>query len=836
MLCASLLFALAPLPSCDVHVDERHGFRIDVPAGWRKQEQQGGEGFVLALLPSGSAGEVALSVTVRDLPGDARGDAGMQQVLAAARGRIDAGGESFSEVEECEDTIAGRAAPGFRVRYHAQGADYRIVATYVLEGGRAYAFQRIAPLGEFEERAAEFRNILASFAFVELSEEGRAERERQALVERCGSEVDWAPDWKSAAARAREQRRPVLVVAYLYAGFAMTDTPRTGLFMDEDVIELVNERCVPLSYTKGMPAAFVRRYGMSGTTFGQALMLVSPDGDVLLESQEAGNAAVAHAFLSEALARHPELPGTPPAADLPALERARRHVARGELGVALEALEGDASGPAEALRARVLRLERRGEDALAALARARAAGGVPEVELMAEEASLLMRLGRDAASRTVLERIERDHPGADEALEARLGLGLLDVRAGERGAARERWEALAREHPESRWAWLAAVALESSLLDTDLRPDCGWPSAAVVAEHLAFNEPSPLPLEDAARAAAGGLAWLLEEQRADGSWLSPMEVSRNEQMGPSPFTDSITALAMRALLRNLEVEGSRAAAGRALAYLVASIEERKQTPPRVFYMDYMTWSDAVMLHALADALEVGLAEREALEPAIEALLADLASRQVAGDGWSYYVTGDLEGAAAPPQSISFTTATGVLGLARVRELGFEVPDGMLDAAVSALERMRDERGVFAYFLFHGTGQPLAATAAAGAVGRGPACELALLRAGKSTPERLRGALDLFLEHAPLFSAEQGKVLMHAGPDGQGCHYLFYDYAHAALAQEALPMDAQTRARVLEMVLDCRQPDGAFLDTPILGRAYGTAMALIAFDALSQTGE
>ena len=73
--------------------------------------------------------------------------------------------------------------------------------------------------------------------------------------------------------------------------------------------------------------------------------------------------------------------------------------------------------------------------------------------------------------------------------------------------------------------------------------------------------------------------------------------------------------------------------------------------------------------------------------------------------------------------------------------------------------------------------------------------------------------------------------MHSGPAGQGCHYLLFDYGHAALALEELGVEPGPRLRILEMIAACRQRDGSFLDTPLLGRAYGTAMALLALTAL-----
>jgi len=158
---------------------------------------------------------------------------------------------------------------------------------------------------------------------------------------------------------------------------------------------------------------------------------------------------------------------------------------------------------------------------------------------------------------------------------------------------------------------------------------------------------------------------------------------------------------------------------------------------------------------------------------------------------------------------------------------------MLAWATGVLERMRSVEGVFSYFFYHATDSARPETAAPGAVGRGPACERALASAGRSSAERVDRSVELFLEHRDRFAAEQGKALMHAGPDGQGCHYLLFDYAHAARAWAEGGRSPKARTRILELVLACRQPDGSFLVTPINGRAYGTAMALLAFAALQE---
>ena len=827
---ASILL-LSLLPATDVHVDELRGFEIDVPDGWSSNGQEvQGTGFVLNLQPPGSVGHEGVAVTVMELSDGA----GLETLLEKTRERVESDPELYSDFEEWKGELGGQPAPTVGVNYSAPTAEYRIVQAYAEAGDVQYIVRWHAQLAEFEEKEDSLEAVVDSFALVEVSEESRAERALLALAKRCGSEVNWAASWEEAAQRARKRGRLVLVTAFLIPGFDITDTPRTSTFMDPDVIELVNERFVPLWYKPGMDAPFVRSYGMSATTFGQALLLVTPDGEVLRETQEASSADVAYAFLLSGLpsgleqdagAEEDLLEGA-----LDRIALAEQRIARGELDRALEQLEGEESAAAHRLRARVHRLRRQGDAALQALAQAREAGGAPEAELWVEEAELLMRAGRDDEANAALERVIEDHPEGEAFAHARFIRGLMDLRERDRESAAERWRALATEQPDSRWAWQAAAALQSTGFEIDLRPDFGWPDEDELRALLTPFESTPVAPDRARAAADDALAWLLESQRANGSFPVPGSETKAEGLGPNPFVDAITAIAGRALLGQLEQNRARQAAERALEFLQASVARREETPPLVLFMDYQTWSDSMMLQFLAESVEADLTSKRGVKQTVAALLEDLESRQRANGGWSYYVTPDLDGADAPSQSISFTTAAAVLALARVQEVGLAKPREVQERAVEALTKMRSEDGIFAYFLYDG-GQASASTAPAGAVGRGPACELALYQAGQSSADRLRLSLDLFLEHAPLFDAERGKVLMHAGPDGQGCHYLFFDYAHAALSEAALAANEESRTKLLELILDCRQPDGSFLDTPLMGRAYGTAMALIAIDAL-----
>jgi hypothetical protein len=392
---AAVFVFCATRAQAEVHVDEVHGFKIDVPAGWTATglEQEAGI-FVLFLAPPGTAAD--RGVTVRVLPVHAVEDPA--ELVRLTRDLIE-DREELSGFEPFDRELLGRKAPGLRALYRHPMGEYQLALSFLVEGDRAYELQRHAPRAEFEALLSEYEAVIETFAFVEAGPAALEEARMIELAARCGSEVPWAQSWTQAAERARAEKKLVLVVAHLYPGFAINDNPRTSTFTDREVIEVVNERCVPLWYEPGLPAPFVERYGLSATAFGEALLCVTPEGDVLHETHEASNPDVALPFLLEVLALHPEVAGADIDASLAPVSRAARHVARGEHAAARELLKGDETAEACTLRARMLARERDGSGALAELSAARAAGPLdPERAgaLDVLEASLRVREGGGA--------------------------------------------------------------------------------------------------------------------------------------------------------------------------------------------------------------------------------------------------------------------------------------------------------------------------------------------------------------------------------------------------------------------------------------------------------
>lgn len=826
-----LVLLLVSVPQARRHVDETNGLAVEVPEGWIQAEDRREGEFTLYVAPPDTGGRVLIGFSVIDL---AEGQ-GLEALVQRSLTKI-ASDPSFSELERFEAELLGETRPALAVRMRSEASgDRRIEALFLVDEGRGFVVQRAAPPEEFASWSEELERVVATFRPLAVTDAMRRARTLARLAARCGSEADWAPSWEEAARRAHASGRPILVVAWLYGAFDLPYTPRSSTFMDEDVLELVRERFVLWQYRPGEASAFRERYGLSATGFGQGLLVVTAEGQTRFESERATDPDFAHEFLRRALAAL-AAPAAALAGDTP-LERARSAVARGELERARGELAEPADPAAWLLRARIERLSRDAEQAGAALERARAGLAPGHVEgeraLCIEEARTYLRFERPAAARAACATLLERHAGTPEALEATLLLALLEAAAGDRAAARARFEALVEGHPESRWAWLAAVQLAGGLLDLDLPIDLGFPEAELVEECLTLPAPAPLAPSEDSSARAGALAWLLAAQRDDGSWISPMELSASDARGPSPFVDAVTALAARALMRHRDEPEVAAALGRALAFLVASVERRAREEAPVLYMDYTPWSDAALLETLALAWQAEPDANGRMRSAAEAVLADLERRAQPHGGWGYYVTSSLDGPSAPPTAMSFTTAAVLLALNRAHAAGLPVPEELRESkGTRALAAMRDPSGVFAYSVGAGGGAGVAAGMEPGAAGRAPACELALLGAGASDAARVQAALEQFLRFGPTLAAEQGKVLMHAGAAAQGCHYVLFDYAWAAAAWRAIEGDAKTRVRLLELLLACRQADGSFLDTPINGRAYGTAMALLALDDLA----
>ena len=649
------------------------------------------------------------------------------------------------------------------------------------------------------------------------------------LLEKIGTDIDWQPDWRRAAVAATRSGRPILVAVYRYRGFKIPDQQRLHVFASSDVTALLRDRFVTLHHQEGMklPFADYDDYGMGPMTLGAALLVVTADGRVTHQTHTVDRYA-AYDFLVASLQQQPPTHFAETIVQAGPEIQAAVAARRGEHERALELLEEPTTALGHLIIADVHRRARRGAAALAAVAAARALADqewLPRVELM--ELVLRLRLGELDAAQLCSARIAKlqDNTAADPT--ALYWSGIESLANGDNKRGENLLTQLVRTHREDRYGWHAAQAL----LQHRHPERFGllrwvWPEPDVAASvrnvaGAATNVKRLVIERDAGK-------FLRSEQREDGSWISPSEltvVSRGH-----PFTVAITSLAARSLLQRRSHAANERAVRTALRFVLAHHEAAKNSPQRSSFMDYTVWSETMALRLLADCLAAEIGDAAVLRTVALEKIAALGRKQNGSGGFSYFLTTDLDAATAPPvAAMTFTTAAVLLSLLRAREVGLPVDELLVENALDVLDRARGPNGAFAYSVDHKPRK----TAVPGAAGRGPVCELARLRGGRGTLGDVRRGLALFQKHRAEFRRELGKSLMHAGPDGQGCHYLFFDYATAAEAAAALPaVERAAHAEwLLEEMLRARSVEGGFRDTSINGWPFGTAMALTAMHEL-----
>lgn len=847
LLAWALVAGLAAPTLADEYASADFGFRLQLPDGWVTTEERAtSDGLEVAWAPLDAATSVQLKIRVNPTGVGRDPDLAVTRILDSVRGD-----DAYAGAERTRRELLGARAPGLQIDSSDGQRTWRVRQAFAAQHGLLYQLQDITVPDEFDARVEGFDAIWETFAFTELSAESVARRRLESLAARCGSEVGWARNWDDAVRRARAGGGlPILASLRRYPGFDISDERMSGFFMNEDTLALLEERFVPLLVDPAMQVPFADHdvYGMSSYSFGEALLVVDTGGEVHYD-----HFLHVDALLVDALSGRPDWAGPPAARLRDPLDQARLHFRRGELPACLASLdEVDESAPARALAVAILRAEvaaRRSDapgawDALqtarehvAALEPEEADARDAELDLLIAEAGVLSGLGRGADA---AERVERAlalaEGGAREAEVVLMAGDLAWAREGQ-DAARGWYERLVldEERADERWTWLAAARLTSTgwLLDESGGQEpgpTGWPDAADLAL-LAPPRFDPLPVSDAARAADDALAYLLALQRPDGHWPSRSDVSRADDDPADDFQLAITAIAIQGLLTRRGEPGVDAAVQRAVAWLLPAYEGAVEADEPDAFMDYAVWSRPYVLWALADLVDHGLLPGGRARDVAASIHAELSALQKPGGGWSYYLTGDIE--SAPPTvlvSMTFTTAVNVLALVRAREAGLAPPEELIERGLDSLQAALTDDGLYVYMVGAEASRP---TGPSGASGRGPLCAWAMLAGGRGDGDAIEEALEAFMRHREAYARETGKALMHTGLQAEGSHWLLFDYTYAAAAADQLPARKARRFErpLLELLLATRTEDGAFVDNPIIGPAYGAGMALMAFEHL-----
>ena len=826
LLTPSLLIAQE---DADHHTDDVFGFEITRPStDWMfvpKGEDRSTD-FSMVLTEPALLARVSVRVNLETTPSDP------VSLRQKTWGQIERE-PTISELTEIELELAGREAPGFSLIAESGGERYRVRRFFLVEEGRRFELEDVIVEGQVEELTDDVDAIWTTFGMIEARGMPAEELLLFELASKCGSEVNRAADWEEASARAREEGKLVAVAVHLLGGFDVENPWLGGSFMEPELIDLFNKRYVPVLFERGWNAPFEDQssYGMGPYSFGNTLLLVTPDGEVVAEGTVPYDD-----FLRANLSR---MRGSklPPTLRRSAgrLDRAEELVKRGELESAKTLLMGTHAARGHLLLARIHVRERQVEAWAAALRAAHRAKDAVEfsVERDMAQAQYDLAMGRIDQAKEAYLRVLDKHADSPQAPEAAWLLGRIENQQLGPEAAKQRWMQLIEDHPESRWAWQAAYTLRSQVFATGLVAPLEWPDLKAFDTYL-HPAPAPIELGREERAREEAITFLLETQYTDDSWLTPMDGNRSHEVYPKHLTEAVTAICARSLLPFRDRPEVARAIERGLEHLIERLEYDLSHELPVIYMDYAVWNRASQVYCFARCLQLGFGDREKLEGALAGALQDLRKRQHERGGWSYFISGDIEGGQNPiTQSISFTTAYVILALAEARDADAPMPEGLVEDALGCLERMRNDNDTFVYMLNHGDEATRSMTSWENSAGRGPLCSLALLRHERSDLDEVRMNLEKFVEYRGGLTKQIGRALMHAGPAAEGSHWILFDYATAAEAVAHLPEGE--RAKFAEILLadifTCRRADGSYIDNPLLGRAMGVGMALWAFESL-----
>jgi len=632
-----------------------------------------------------------------------------------------------------------------------------------------------------------------------------------AFAKPSGVDGEWAKDWAEAAGRARDQKKLVLVAVELYAGLQIPDRI-PPLFEEGTLADLLRSRFVGLRWKQGMKAPFQDPsvYGMGAHTFGAGILVATPDGAIVGQCIPL-TSLILDQFLCSMLRARPEFRGLSLGEFSDPLDRAEAHLKRGEFE------EAEALLRASAVTVRSLRLQarrcirlRKGPEAREALRRARELAGPDEAaDLSAEEGLVLVGLGKLGEAASSFRSVPPAHPRGPE---ARFWLSRILLRESP-ADARAGFEELLKTAPGSRWGKAAAALLAPGGLETATLMRLAWPADAAL-DVVRDVKPHPLETAEAARATDGAIRFLIRSQQADGSWITPACLT-SEAPAFSIATTAICALSLLPYRKQKDVD---LAVGRALEFvLAAQASGALDRQGRTFGFGYSIWGRVFALRLLSRCSREGIGPAPRVSSALQPLARELERDQTAAGGWSYYAGLDP----------AFVTGAVLLALFDGREAGAVVSEETLRRGLANLAGARAAPGKFRY-------SPGGAEPRAEAGLRSPMCELALQRGGKGEPGALGAALDHFLASRLEVRRERGKALCHTGPDGTASYYLLFGYAFSSEALGRLPQEKRDvyRKALLEDVLAARLDDGSFLDTPTMGRYYGTGMALIALARLA----
>jgi hypothetical protein len=351
------------------------------------------------------------------------------------------------------------------------------------------------------------------------------------------------------------------------------------------------------------------------------------------------------------------------------------------------------------------------------------------------------------------------------------------------------------------------------------------------------DAPAPLPAEKLEESIHRGIAFLLKDQNADGSWGSAERTKNLNIYAPVPgahqaFRTAVTALCVAALI---EVDDGSAEVHKAIDKGEANLFEelprvRRATADAI----YNVWTHIYGIHALVrmyQRLPDDRERRRKIEDLIREQYDYLTRYETAEGGWGYYDFG--AGTQRPnADSTSFVDAAALVAFHEAKAIDVPPPEKVTQRAIESLELQRKPDFTYLYGTYLKYRPMLGINRPGGSLGRSQACNLALRLWGKKevTDEVLKTWLDRLISRNGWLDMGRKRPIPHESYFQVAGYFYYFGHYYAALCIQQLPAAERPfyQDHLAHILLDRQEADGSWWDYPLYNyhQQYGTAFALM----------
>ena len=340
------------------------------------------------------------------------------------------------------------------------------------------------------------------------------------------------------------------------------------------------------------------------------------------------------------------------------------------------------------------------------------------------------------------------------------------------------------------------------------------------------------------QAVGRGTRFLLQTQNPNGSWGSATRTKDLNIYAPVPgahhaFRSAVTALCLTALLEQMPSDNAKLAQAidRAEAWMLRELPRLRRATPDALYN---VWGHAYALTALAKlhAYRRGSPERQAALRKLMALQVQrLVTYESVDGGWGYY---DFRYHTRKPSadSISFTTATVLLGMKDAQGAGVAIPKRIVARAVRSIQRQRKPDNSYLYGEYLKWEPVAGINRPGGSLGRSQVCNAALRVWGDRTitDDVLEAWLARLVARNGWLDMGRKRPVPHESHLQVAGYFYYYGHYYAGRCIELLPPEKRAghQRRIAQLMLVRQEKDGSWWDFPFYNyhQPYGTAFAIM----------